>query len=69
MKREDIEFWNGVLKGMLAAEGELDRVSKRANETAGKGIRISRVAIRDLRRKVERLHGESLMELLDRKLE
>ena len=65
-KREEIEFWNGVLKGLLAAEGELDRVLKEAEKTAAEGVKMSMTAVRDLRRRVERLHGDSLRESLRR---
>ena len=66
MKREDIEFWNGALKGVLAAEGELEDLEESLDETSMEGFKVARKAIGDLRRKMERMHGKNLRDFLNR---
>lgn len=66
MNREDMAKWDGVLKGMIAAEGELEDAERGAPGNAKKGMKMARTALRKLRRKVERLHGEDLREFLRR---
>lgn len=66
MDREDIEFWNGALKGVLAAEGELEDLEDSLAETSIEGFRVARKTIGDLRQKMERMHGRNLRDFLDR---
>lgn len=66
MNREDIEFWNGALKGVLAAEGELEDLEGSLEKTSIEGFSVARKTIRDLRRKMERMHGSNLRDFLDR---
>ena len=66
MRREDMEFWNGVLKGVLAAEGELEDIEGSLEKASLKGFAVARRAVRDIRRKIERLHGANLREFLER---
>jgi len=64
MEKSDIEFWNGFLKGIAAAEIELERIEDKAGETEEEGIKVSRAVLRELKEKVERLHGEDVLAYL-----
>ena len=66
MRREDTEFWNGALKGVLAAELELEDTERSLEKASLKGFLVAKRALREIRRKIERLHGASLREFLDR---
>lgn len=66
MRREDTEFWNGALKGVLAAELELEELEGSLEKASVKGFRIAKRALTEIRRKIERLHGASLREFLER---
>ena len=61
-----MELWNGVLKGVLAAEGALEDLESSLAEASAEGFAIARKTLGDLRRKIERLHGASLREFLER---
>ena len=66
MNREDIEFWNGALKGVLAAEGELEDLEKSLAKTSIEGFKVARRTISELRQKMERMHGTNIRQFLDR---
>ena len=66
MRREDTEFWNGALKAVLAAELELEDIQPGLKNTSIEGFAIARRALRDIRRRIERLHGANLREFLER---
>ena len=66
MRREDTEFWNGALKGVLAAELELEELEGSLEKASVKGFRIAKRALTEIRRKIERLHGASLREFLEK---
>ena len=69
MRREDTEFWNGALKGVLAAELELEDIESSLGKASLKGFAIAKAALSDIRRRIERLHGASLREFLERNTE
>ncbi len=69
MRREDMEFWNGALKGVLAAELELEDLEGSLEKTSVEGFTIAKRALRDIRRRIERLHGANLREFLERSTE
>ena len=66
MRREDMEFWNGALKGVLAAELELEDIEGSLEKASVEGFAIAKRALRDIRRRIERLHGANLREFLER---
>ena len=66
MRREDTEFWNGALKGVLAAELELEDIESSLGKGSVEGFAIAKTALSDIRRSIERLHGASLREFLNR---
>ena len=66
MRREDAEFWNGALKAVLAVELELEDIEGSLKKESMKGFAVARRALRDIRRKIERLHGANLREFLNR---
>ena len=66
MRREDTEFWNGALKGVLAAELELEDIERSLEKASLKGFLVAKRALREIRRKIERLHGANLREFLNR---
>ena len=64
MNRFDIEFWNGFLKGVAAVEFELEQIEEKAEVTETEGIKISRSTVKDLKKKVERLGSEDVLDFL-----
>ncbi|MGC8562129.1 MAG: hypothetical protein ACP5NO_02880, partial [Thermoplasmata archaeon] len=54
MNKFDIEFWNGFLKGLNAAQFELNEIEETANETESEGIKISKATLKEL----EDFYGE-----------
>ena len=61
-----MEFWNGALKGVLAAELELEDIEGSLEKASVEGFAIAKRALRDIRRRIERLHGANLREFLER---
>ena len=64
MNRFVAEFWNGFLKGVLAAEQELRELEEKTNDITKEGIQVSIHIIKDLKHKAERLHGEDVRNFL-----
>lgn len=64
MNRFDIEFWNGFLKGLNAAEFELSEIEEKSDKTFSEGIKISKATVKELKKKVERLHSEDVLMFL-----
>lgn len=64
MNRFDAEFWNGFLKGLNAAQFELNEVEEKADETESEGIKISKATLKELKEKVEKLHSEDILMFL-----
>ena len=65
MRREDMEFWNGALKGVLGAEQELREIAKRASGRQTAGLRAALRSMRNYRRRLERLHASGMREFLE----
>ena len=66
MRREDIEFWDGALKGVLGAEQELNEIAARARGRQTAGLSVALRALRNYRRRLERLHANGMREFLER---
>ena len=64
MNRFDAEFWNGFLKGLNAAQFELNEIEEKADETESEGIKISKATLKELKEKVEKLHSEDILMFL-----
>ena len=64
MKREEIEFWNGALKGVLGAEQELNEAADEATAIQLDGMKVAVATLRNYRRKLEKLHAQEIRELL-----
>ena len=55
MRREDIDVWNGVLKGIIQAEVEIENA---------KTLKDARDRLQELKHRVEYVHYSSLDEVL-----
>ncbi len=64
MNRFDAEFWNGFLKGLNAAQFELNEIEEKAEVSESDGIKISLAALKELKEKVEKLHSEDILMFL-----
>ena len=64
MNRFDMEFWNGFLKGVIAAEHQLSDLESKAANSAVEGIKIAIDVIRDLKDRTEKLHSEDIRDFL-----
>ncbi len=64
MNRFDTEFWNGFLKGINAAEFELNKIKDEAGEGEIDGIKVSLATLKELKEKVEKLHSEDILMFL-----
>ena len=64
VKREEIEFWNGALKGVLGAEQELNEAADEATAIQLDGMKVAVATIRNYRRRLEKLHAQGIRELL-----
>ncbi|MEM3846879.1 MAG: hypothetical protein QXU98_14380 [Candidatus Parvarchaeota archaeon] len=64
MNRFDLEFWNGFLKGIIAAEQEIKDLEERKTADNREGIALALSAIQNLKSKVEDLHGEDVRKFL-----
>ena len=64
MNRFDAEFWNGFLKGLNAAQFELNEIEEKADKTESEGIKISKATLTVLKEKVEKLHSEDILMFL-----
>ena len=64
VKREEIEFWNGALKGVLGAEQELNEAADEATAIQLDGMKVAVATLRNYRRKLEKLHAQEIRELL-----
>ena len=61
MNKLDQEFWNGFLKGLNAAEFELNTLEDNARKAEQEGIKVSKATVEELKKKVERLHSEDIL--------
>jgi hypothetical protein len=64
MNRFDQEFWNGFLKGLNAAQFELNEMEEKSKKGESDGIRISIATLKELKEKVEKLHSEDILMFL-----
>ncbi len=55
MRREDMDVWNGVLKGVIQAELEIENV---------KTLKAARERLQELKHRVELVHYSSMDEAL-----
>ena len=55
MRREDIDVWNGVLKGIIQAEVEIENA---------KTLKAARERLQELKHRVEQVHYASMDETL-----
>jgi hypothetical protein len=55
MRREDMELWNGVLKGVIQAELEIENA---------KTLKAARERLQELKHRVEQVHYASMDEVL-----
>ena len=52
------------MKGLNAAEFELNHMEDKAGKTEQEGIKISKATLKELKEKVERLHSEDILMFL-----
>jgi hypothetical protein len=64
MNAFDREFWNGFLKGLNAAEFELNEIEEKASRAETEGVKVSKATLKELKEKVERLHSEDVLMFL-----
>ena len=64
MNRFDMEFWNGFLKGVIAAEYQLIDMEAKVADSTLEGIRVAIDVIRDLKDRTEKLHSEDVRTFL-----
>ena len=52
------------MKGLNAAEFELNTLEDNAGKTEQEGIKVSKATVEELKKKVERLHSEDILMFL-----
>lgn len=64
MNRFDMEFWNGFLKGVLAAEHQLIDMVEKSAESSGEGLNVAINILKELKDRTEKLHSEDVRAFL-----
>lgn len=60
MQKNDTEFWNGLLKGLLLAEREIRRRIGNGSIEDLPGLKSSLVVLANVRGKIEDVHASDL---------
>jgi hypothetical protein len=64
MQKNDTEFWNGLLKGLLLAEREIRRQIGTADSEDLPGLKSSLALLGTVREKIEDVHTSDLEKAL-----
>jgi hypothetical protein len=60
MQKNDTEFWNGLLKGLLLAQREIRRKISEGNADEIPGMRSSLAILQAVKEKIEDVHTSDL---------
>lgn len=64
MDKRDTEFWNGVLKGVIISEEELDSLAKKLNGSQKESLELAVERLEKVKKSIEQLHGQDLRSFL-----